>query len=545
MNVPDLRKLCKERNLKNAHFTKKEDIEKLLEENPLNTVYTGKTITNGNLQTSGTTVNQVGAHSTIGVSSGKWYVEGIMTANAGGQPRFGVNGGTQQLGASGASYLNDGGKELNGNYNATYGSSWTTNDVIGIALDMDTGEITFYKNGTSQGVAYTGITSSVSSTLFFSCQNNASGTTTFVLNFGQQPFVYTPPTGFNRLNTYNLPVPTIPAGNKVMDATLFTGTGATQSITNAGGFKPDLVWSKTRNTSQSHSLIDSVRGITKVIYSDYNGGEDTFANMITSINSNGVTYGSGNGVVNSSPYTYVAWQWQAGQGVTSSNTNGSITSTVSVNQTAGFSIVTYTGNGSTGTVGHGLGVAPSMYIVKRLSGSPYDWYTYHVSLGNTNFIRLNTTGASTTYNLWQDTTPTSSLFYLANDTGVNASSTNFVAYCWSEIAGFSKFGSFTGNASSDGPFVYLGFRPRFILMKNASSSVQGWTIQDTSRSTYNVVDNYLLAQASSAEQSTYAQMDYLSNGFKLKTNDALVNGSGNTIIYMAFAENPFKMARAR
>jgi hypothetical protein len=248
----------------------------------------------------------------------------------------------------------------NGSTVASGKATYATNDVIGIALDTDAGTIEFFKNGYSQGVISQGLTGHY---LLCCISWKLVLTHVYCINFGQRPFSYTPPTGFVRLNTYNLPDSTIIKGNTVMDATLYTGTGASLSVTNAGAFKPDLVWVKGRSGATDHALYDSVRGTTKQIESNTTTAETTEAQGLTAFGTSGFTVGT-LAQMNTSAATYVGWQWQAGQGSTSSNTSGSITSTVSVNTTAGFSVVTYTGTGANATVGHGLGVAPRLVIVK-------------------------------------------------------------------------------------------------------------------------------------------------------------------------------------
>jgi len=251
---------------------------------------------------------------------------------------------------------------------------------------------------------------------------------------------------------------------------------------------------------------------------------------------------------NQSSITYVGWQWQAGQGSSSSNTSGSITSTTSVSTTAGFSVVTYTGNGTAGaTIGHGLGVAPSMFIVKNRSNAGTHWAVYVSALGNTGALFLSsTTSFDVASAYWNNTSPDNSVFSVGGSSGMNGNTQTYVAYCFAEIAGFSKFGSYTGNYSVNGPFVYCGFRPKFILIK-CSSQAYDWELIDTSRSTYNGASNYLQPNLTSSEYSTTTDiMDILSNGFKLRTNWTRVNDSSpNTFIFMAFAENPFKNANAR
>jgi hypothetical protein len=241
--------------------------------------------------------------------------------------------------------------------------------------------------------------------------------------------------------------------------------------------------------------------------------------------------------------TYVGWQWKAG-GTAVSNTAGSITSTVSANTTSGFSVVTWTGSGSgAATVGHGLGVAPSMVIVKDRA-QVVNWNVYHISIGNTAGVKLNLTDALfTNSGWWNNTSPTSSVF--TNGTFTNAAS-NYVAYCFTPIAGFSAFGSYTGNGSTDGPFIYTGFRPKFVLIKNTDTAGRGWEIIDSSRNTFNVANSILQPDAASAESSSSSyQLDFVSNGFKIRGIDTWLNASGGTYIYAAFAENPFKNALAR
>ena len=336
--------------------------------------------------------------------------------------------------------------------------------------------------------------------------------------------------------------PTIPAGNLFMNATLFTGNGSTQTIINgvAGqSFQPDLVWVKSRSNAQSNYLIDSNRGGTWLLRSETTGAE-TFDNSpawITSFNSNG--FSSDAASLLSTGYTYVGWQWKAG-GTAVSNTSGTITSSVSANTTSGFSVVTYTS--TTGTVGHGLGVAPQMIIIKPRNNTD-QWTVGHVGLGGWQYgIPLNTTAATqTNTGFWNSTAPTSSVFSV----GSWSNGFNMVAYCWAPIAGYSAFGSYTGNGSADGPFIYTGFRPRFVMWKPYSSGSYDWVIVDTSRDLYNPEQNYLLPDTSGAEGNIGALLDILSNGFKLRTTSAGNNTSGVSVIYAAFAENPFKYANAR
>ena len=398
----------------------------------------------------------------------------------------------------------------------------------------------------TDGGSFTNITTGLTSQQF--PYASAASATTGSFNAGQRPFAATPPSGFKALNTFNLPDSTIKKGNTVMDATLWTGNGTSQSIVNAGAFKPDFVWVKSRSNAFNNNLFNSTSGVNKFLVSDTTAAEASVSGTLTAFNSNGFSVGSDIGL-NFLSGTYVGWQWQAGQGSTSSNTSGTITSTVSVNATAGFSVVTYTGTGSAATIGHGLGVAPKMIIVKNRDAADA-WQVYHAANTanpETDYLVLNTTAATAdAADRWNDTLPTSTVFSIGNGVEVNTNTEKYVAYCWAEIAGFSKFGSYTANASTDGPFAYTGFRPKFVLVKS-SSNADNWIIFDTSRDTYNVGGNILNPNLSGAEGASPPRIDFLSNGFKIRAGSGFSPNetSGWTYIYAAFAENPFKNSNAR
>ena len=506
--------------------------------NPLQTG--GTTWSSGNLNfslPSGTGNGQA----SIAVTTGKWYWEMLYSAQANdtGVQQSGVT--TRRTNA--ITYSSDGSKYVNGT-NSAYGATYTTGDVISVALDMDGGTVTFYKNNASQGsisLSGAGITEATTTI-------TAGGgvTTTGSFNFGQRPFTYTPPTGFVALNTQNLSTPTIANGAAYMAATTYTGTGATLSVSNAVNsvsFQPDFIWIKDRSNARSNVLQNSVTGAAQYLISDTTSAEATSSSGVTAINSNGFTVGT-QLTWNGSAETYVGWQWKAGT-TSASNTSGTITSTVSVGATQGFSVVTYTGTGSNATVGHGLGVAPKMVIVKNRAAVT-NWIVWQTSFPGTDYMQLNTTIAKVTApSIWNSTSPTSSVISIGTDVAVNASTNTYVAYCFSEVAGFSKFGSYTGNGSANGPFVYLGFRPRFIMIKR-TDAVSNWTLRDTSRDTSNTSINDLYANSSNAESSAGANIDILSNGFKCRdAGGGATNASGGTYIYAAFAENPFKYSLAR
>jgi hypothetical protein len=335
-----------------------------------------------------------------------------------------------------------------------------------------------------------------------------------------------------------------------MAATTYTGTGASLTVANTVGsasFQPDWVWVKSRSAATDHALYDSVRGVQKQIESNTTTAETTETTGLTAFGSTGFTTGA-LAQMNTSAATYVAWQWKAGT-TSSSNTNGSITSTVSVGATQGFSVVTYTGTGSTATVGHGLGVAPNMVMVKSRSNNTGDGFViYHKSLPSADYwLDLSTTGAQSgpSSAVWNGTAPTSTVFSIKTASGTNTNTYTYVAYCFSAVAGYSAFGSYTGNGSTDGTFVYTGFRPRFVMIKRTDSSPYNWVIGDTSRNTYNVATAQLSANLSDAENTSYMAIDFVSNGFKLRTTDGAYNASGGTYVYACWAENPFKFANAR
>ena len=315
---------------------------------------------------------------------------------------------------------------------------------------------------------------------------------------------------------------------------LYTGNGSTQSITGVG-FQPDLVWWKSRGSAQDHQWYDVIRGVTKAIESNKTTAEYTQANGLTSFNSDGFTVGDGT-AGNASGDTFASWNWLASN-TTASNTDGSITSTVSANTTSGFSIVSWTGSGShPSTIGHGLGAVPQIYIVKARS-ELQSWYMYNANLGNNKIIELNTTSASYTDNNWNSTTPTSSVFTV-NNNNVNENTQTYIAYCFVEKKGFSRFGSYVGNGSNDGSYIHLGFKPAFVMFKN-TDALGDWTIQDSARDTFNLADARLYANLSNAENDGTLGVDFLSNGIKIRTSSAGWNTSAQTSIYMAFAENPF------
>lgn len=476
---------------------------------------------------------------------------------------------TISYGSQGPVYLDYDAAIKNGSstVRASYVGTIANTDVIGCAFDFTGGNrnIWWSRNGTwgstAGGVgdpaagtnpAFTVSTLTIAGR-FWAASNTGAGTQTIGFNFGQRAFTYTPPTGFKALHTGNLPAPTIIQPKQNFDVTLYTGDGAATNTISGVNFQADMTWIKRRSAAGSHVIQDSVRtsiGACKLASnstaSENSAGTatDPVEGFVSAVSSAGFTVTKGSGQqVNESGATYAACLWR-GNGVAVSNTNGSITSQVSANTTAGFSIVTYTGTGAAATIGHGLGVAPRMIIGKTRTGAASSWWVYHASMAATESIRLESTAAKVTRATWGNTTPTSSVFSVGVAGPDMEGAVNLVAYCFAEIAGYSKFGGYTGNGGSDGVFVYLGFRPKYVLIKN-SSAVADWVVLDSARNTYNVTDLALFPNTAGAQSGagTYL-VDFTANGFKLRTTNSAINAA-NTYIYAAFAEAPFNYALAR
>ncbi len=324
---------------------------------------------------------------------------------------------------------------------------------------------------------------------------------------------------------------TINKSTDYFNTKLYTGNGSARSITGVG-FQPDWCWFKNRSTTNGHSIFDAVRGATKNIISNSNGAESTSSNGLTAFASDGFSVGT-DGDVNGNGNNIVSWNWKA-NGAGSANTDGSISSTVSANTTAGFSIVKWTGNGSTATIGHGLGVAPSVIIVKNYSAS-MNWISYWKALGANKYLEFNLGNAVGTGAEWNSTSPTSSVFSVGNTGSGNQNGANLIAYCFAEKTGYSKFGSYVGNGNADGTFVYTGFKPAFLMVKRTDTA-DTWIMYDNKRIGYNP-NNYFLQANSNAAESSSDRFDLLSNGFKPRYDWTPINASGGTYIYMAFGQS--------
>jgi len=527
----------------------------------------------GNLKYTSTADTGVG---TLGISSGKAYFEvtisstsnshiGICDIGKGINPLRGGNWSDH----GGITYKQNGDQyrlPAGGGSSTTtsYGASYTNGDIIGVALDVDNNTIKFYKNNVSQGNTAQG-PSFISSSGVYSIMIYGGGTV-FTANFGQDSsfagaktsqgnqdsndigdFYYTPPNLFLSLCTSNLPdVDVVPSKN--FNAVAYTGTGSNQVVTGVG-FQPDFLWLKNRSLGYGHKLFDVLRGLGSAnpgsLSSDAGDAEGTF-NYINAVSNDGFTTVSQQYSTNNPGSAIVAWNWKA-NGSGSSNTAGSINSTVSVNNDAGFSIVSYTGNGTAGaTVGHGLSKAPEMWIIKNRNASS-DWVVWHKDLGNqTKNLYLQSTAAIQTEPPPPGiaTIPSSTLVSLGTFPQYNGNNQNIIMYAFHSVDGYSKVGSYTGNGVTNGPFVYTGFRPAFVLTK-VTNAADDWSIADYSRSPNNVADKSLRPNSVAAEDSA-ADIDILSNGFKVRQADShRINYSGDTFIYIAFAETPFKYSNAR
>ncbi len=515
--------------------------------NPLSTSVSGY-VRQANLSLSGNSLGEYpGVGGTIYVSTGKWYWEYMATAGGTLNCTFGFSpatafGGTFQTATGSVGYTNDTGAITVSGSTVTTGATFTSGDLIAVALDLTTGTAQFYKNNVATGALVTGLTGTYTPAMNL----NYYPSNTLYLNCGQRPFNYAPPTGFLPLHTGNFPIPAVRKSNQYFDTTIYTGNGTSQSITNSASMQPDFVWIKNRATTNFHQLQDSLRGPTKQIFSNDIQAENTDITKVTSFDVGGFSVGSG-AAVNGSGNSHVAWQWRAG-GAAVTNADGSISSQVSVNQIAGFSIVKWTGNGvNAQTIGHGLGQTPAMILHKAVGDGVYSWNSWHKGLSTNYYIGLNTTSAQdNSQNIWPTVGITSSVITTTSAAVKynNLSGINHIAYVFAEVAGYSKFGSYIGNASTDGPFVYCGFRPKYIMIKRIDGGTNSWYIRDTARNTNNVADLQVYADLANAE-ATEVGTDMLANGFKIRGTSTGFNGSGATYIFMAFAEAPFKSALAR
>jgi len=560
--------------------------------------YAAAVYDNANTRFRGNTGGTSTTTSTISMKSGKWYIEVYAQNNpAGGWPTLGIckttsisisqNIDNYQYNTSDTNNKSEV-VGTNGNivkFGATAtsgGVSWSDGDILQIAVDIDAGKWWFGKNNTWAGsgdpangnnpidtftagtemnvwvASYNGASymhiNAGQSSKFNGNKTSGSAYATDGNGFGD--FYYTPPTNFNALCQGNVAIDSDidPAqtdddfvGGKQFGVATYTGNANTGQAITGLGFQPDLIWAKSRSSSQAHFMSDTSRGINKFVFSNADTAEQSgggYSTVYSSFDSDGFTLGTSGSGPNDNSQTYVAWCWRANGGTTASNGSGSITSTVQANAEAGFSIITYTGNGSAGaTIGHGLGKAPEFMLIKRLS-SGQTWAVYSVGLGATKNVALNNNNAVATGTAWfNDTEPSATLITLGTEGRVNQSGGNYVCYAWTSIAGFSSFGSYNGTGNTQGAFVYTGFRPKLVMLKRTDGA-GSYLVSDATRRPFNDEDyREVYWNDTSSEQTgtnTHDGVDYLSNGFRLRGTNLGSQGSNNDYIYSAWGDIPFR-----
>ncbi len=526
---------------------------------------TSETLANGNLDVANSASAWRSFSGTHGVSSGKWYWEATQTGTVGGsnaaligiaeyqEADFARLAVVTKIGPAAGGYAFEnwtGDKRDPAETSSSYGSAVTSGQIVGVALDLDNAKIWFSINNTWQA---SGDPAAGTNEAFASlpavewCPAGSLYNATNTYNFGQSAFAYTPPTGFKALNTANLLDPTIVDPSAYFQPTLYAGNG---TAIGSGGlevnqsenstFQPDFVWIKNRSAADNHMLYDSVRGATKDLHSNAAAAEVTDTEGLSTFDTDGFTVGS-NVEVNTNAENYVAWQWYAP--TTSTNTDGSVSSTLSVDQTSGLSIGTFDGTGANLTAGHGLGVAPD-FIIATVRPNAANWNVYHSAIGNTGALRLNLRNpTSTSAQYWNNTSPTSTVITFGTNGSSNSSGNSTIFYAFTEVEGYSAFGSYVGNGNASGPMINLGFEPAFLMFKSTGDNK--WVMKDTERSPFNDSSLSLVANNSDAELTNDQPIDINSNGFKLRTTGSGVNSNGVTYVYIAFASSPFKTANAR
>ena len=522
----------------------------------LNALDGAGTLSDGNLVNAATGSGFVNRRMTFGVpSSGKWafrvkksannFMVGVMAPQA-------TDGDPDTNGVDALFYYDEDGTSSGDIQTRRSGSKVveTTDAPAGIAadtfmevlIDKDNNRLGVVIGGTAYIAVDSGVAIQDTMTQIFVATAGSGVTAT--VDFGQSGFTPSQ-TGYKALSTSNLGDPSIIDPSKYFQSTTYTGNGSTQSINQSGNntFQPDWVWIKNRDAADSHIWTDAVRGATKVLECNDADAEVTDADTLTGFESDGFALGDDD-KVNTNTENYIAWQWKA-NGAGSSNEDGTINTTAtSVNTTTGVSISTYTGTGSNATVGHGLGVAPKMVIVKRRNTSE-SWRVWHTAMTDGSYFQ-NLENTDAQYSLaavWNSTAPTSSVVSVGTNASTNGSSDTHVMYAFADVEGFSKFGAYTGNNNADGPFIYTGFKPAFLMYKVVSTT-DSWQVYDTARQNYNVFGRSLTPNANAVESSFSARVDLLSNGFKPRSTNTAVNAS-QTYLYMAYAETPFKTATAR
>ena len=514
--------------------------------------------------------------------SGKWYFEFLVSGSpAGGWPAVGLIASTDVSTAQGTANpqfesifawvrSTDGKvKAFGGTTSATYGTSVSDGDIWQMAVDIDNGKCFWGKNntyfnsgnpatGTNAGITFTaGTDMSIYMTSYVGAAKliinsgqdsnfsgeKSTGTNSAADGNGYGDFYYAPPSGFLSLNSANLPTssdidPAETDDNhpqKNHNTIVYTGTASTQSITGLG-FQPDLVWIQNYSVqNQTPRLTDSSRGATKSLQPSYDTAQGTESG-VTSFDGDGFTIGSTQGGYNTSTATYVAWCWRANGGTTSTNTAGTITSTVQANTAGGFSIVSYTGTGTNATVGHGLTAAPEYMIIKN-TGSTDNWINYNKVGGAANRGQINSGSYGTSTTSFQSTDPSATVITLGTSSGVNASTGNYIAFVWHGVEGYSKFDKYKGNGNADGPFIFTGFRPKLVSLIRSTGGI--YNVFDSARYIHNPIDAYMQWSTDSAETTGYP-LHFFGNGFKIRTNGTGINQNDTDFYYAAWGDNPYK-----
>ena len=530
----------------------------------------------GNLKWTNVNAN-IGSTFGFGNQGGKYYWEYLYVSSTDSNQYQGVTlqkdgiSLTNAYSTGIALYFEDGTTRVDGTSGTGFGGKINADNIIQFKLDLDNGTLQFGKNNTYID-ALTLPTSAGGWRAGGIQAAGSGGTRVFVANYGQDSsfagnktaqgntdenglgdFYYAVPSGFLAVCSANLPEPRIGPNSTTQaddhhNTVLFSGTGSSPLSVTGVGFQPDWLWLKRRdNATNGHNIhYDSTRGGTNALRSSTSGAEAQFGDMVITFAADGFSFTGTDGLNNSSSYSNVAWNWKANGGTTSSNTDGSLTSTVQANTTAGFSIVTWTeSTANSQTIGHGLGATPAMIISKLTDDSALDWYTFHQTLTKSNRISFNSTSTRASSSFWNGTLDNDVFHVGYGDSYDNKSA---VAYCFAEVDGYSKFRGYTGNDATDGTFVYTGFSPAFVILRYVSGSAGGtknWVVYDNKRSSINPNDNTIYANASDAETADSSfDIDLLSNGFKIRNAEGTVNNAAE-YLYMAFAEQPFKYANAK
>jgi hypothetical protein len=519
--------------------------------------HSNTTISEGGLKANGTASSWYGVTGTTAVSSGKYYWEVDITAIGSyiqigicDSSHAGVWSDSLETYTSAWGYYSHNGNKLHNSASSSYGATYTTGDVIGVGLDMDAGRVYFYKDGAIQNSgteAFSSITGHIRPIV------QLYGSATVTMDFNP-----TCPTGYLPLSSTNLPE--IEIGQEADDlahdffnTVIYTGNGSSGLSVTGMGFSPDLLWTMPRSNGDNGVAWDSVRGTTRRLKLNSTDTEDTDGTAQITFESDGFDLDTTDANFNGNTNTYVAWGWLAGTAFSndaSATSIGTIDSSGQANDDSGFSIVSFTGTGSAGTIKHGLSKAPDLIIVKARDLSSQEWNVYHssnTSAPETDYLWLNSTNAtSDASDKWNDTAPTTSVFSVGDAANINSSTKNYIAYCWHSVEGFSKFGSYAGNSSADGTFVYTGFPVAWLMVKKSDASGTGWGIFDNKRDTYNEIGDELFTDNTDSEGTGDRDFDFLSNGFKCRRSSSYFNNSGNTFIFIAFsAGTGFKYANAK